>query len=115
MIRTRNDQSLAGHDEDDLHGPKLIQAQFPSLIQCESELRDEGGAEPADAYRGRNVRGVVQQLEGGLVGQVDDEFGVFNAESEAESYCKKSRQNRNSVRGQAVTIRKRTADDADLE
>ena len=113
--RTRNDQSLTGHDEDDLHGSKLVQTQFHSLMQCEPELGDEGGAEPADADRGRDVGGVVQQLEGGLVGQGDDESGVFDAESESESDREEGRQNGNSVRGQAVTVRKRAADDADLE
>ena len=114
-LRTRDDQSLAGHDEDDLHRPELIHVHFPSLIQCESKLRDEGGAEPTDADRGRDVRRVVQQLEGRLVGQGDDEFGIFNAESESEPYREKGRQNRNPVRGQAVATRKRAADDADLE
>ena len=114
-VRTRDDQSLTGHNENDLHRSELIQTQFPSLNQCKPKLRDEGGAEPADTDRGRDVRRVVQQLEGRLVCQADDEFGIFDAESKSESHRKKGGQDRDSVRGQAVTTRKRAADDADLE
>lgn len=53
---TWNDESLASHDEDDLHRTELNQSKLPSLIQSESKLCNKDCREPADADRFRNVR-----------------------------------------------------------
>lgn len=46
---TWNDQSLASHDENDLHRSEAAQAHLAALVDRVAQFEDEDGAEPADA------------------------------------------------------------------
>ena len=84
---TRNDQSLAAHDENDLQGPKLLQTEPPTLEQGPAEFGDERGAEEADADGHDDVGGVGEPVPVAKVLCGGDCAGVDDGEGEAEADC----------------------------
>ena len=53
---TGNDERLAAHGEDDLHGAPAAQAELAAAVQGVGELCDEKGREPEDGGGGDEVR-----------------------------------------------------------
>lgn len=83
--RTWDNESLAAHDEDDLHRPELLQPQLPPRVQSKSQLRHENDAEEADADGGCDVRGAAEPLEGREVFCSEDVLGIFDDQGKAEA------------------------------
>lgn len=64
VTHTWNDQSLAAHDENNLHWSELLQPELPPFIQGETQLRDENSTEETDADRRCNICGTSEPSEG---------------------------------------------------
>lgn len=73
---TRNGQRLATHDEDDLHGAKLLETQLATRPDCEPKLDTEDRAEHADTDDGHDVRSALRPVKASttLCG-LNDAFG----------------------------------------
>ncbi len=80
-MHTWNDQSLATHNEDDLHWTELINAHLLSLIQGIAEFGDKDCTDTADADGEGDVRGAAKPVEGDITFRKDNGFGVLDTES----------------------------------
>lgn len=82
---TWNDQSLAAHNEDDLHRAKVPHTESASLTNSEPELANEDGAEEADADCGGDVLCTLKPDEVYAAFGCHDCYGVLDHHAHTES------------------------------
>lgn len=115
ILLTRNDQRLAPHNEDNLQGPKLLQTKPATLEQRPAKLRNEDGAEEADADGHDDVSGVGQPVPVPKVLGVRDRAGVDDREREAETDGQQAHDGREDDDGRALHARQRRTHSPDLQ
>ena len=111
---TRDNQSLAAHDEDDLHRTETAEPQRSPLDQGRCQLDHEDGAKPADADRCRDVGRTLQPLKLGQVVERDNVASILDGESEAETDGQESDQVGEHENGFTMQFPERNTDNADL-
>lgn len=115
MAHTWDDESLAAHNEDDLHRTKLTQSKLPPLMQSKAKLGDEDDTEPANAYRGHDVVSTGKPVQCIFLLRPYNEFGVLNNQGQSEGNGHHGHQHRERKDGATIDSSESKADSAHLQ